>query len=107
MTTFYDSPPFDDFTILAQGTNKFLLEIKESLLIRCGKPILNKKVNSAPLILFDKVQYDWIIFIVINCILSFFATVFFNDKRVPFCGFTEKIDYVKMGAAALETLQRI
>ena len=27
-------PSFDDFTILVQGTNKFLLEIKESLLIQ-------------------------------------------------------------------------
>ena len=34
---------FDDFTILAQVTNKFLLEIKENLLIKCDKPILDKK----------------------------------------------------------------
>ena len=42
-------------TILAQGTNKFLLEIKESLLIKRDKPILNKNISSAPLFLFDKV----------------------------------------------------
>ena len=48
-------PSFDDFTILAQGTNKFLLEIKESLLIKRDKPILNKNISSAPLFLFDKV----------------------------------------------------
>ena len=46
---------FDDFTILAQGTNKFLLEIKEGLLIKLDKPILNKNISSAPLVLFDKV----------------------------------------------------
>ena len=46
---------FDDFTILAQGTNKFLLEIKESLLIKHGKPMLNKNISSAPLFLFGKV----------------------------------------------------
>ena len=45
-------PSFDDFTILAQGTNKFLLEIKESLLIKHDKPILNKNISFAPL-LFD------------------------------------------------------
>ena len=45
---------FDDFPILAQETNKFLLEIKESLLIKCDKPILNKNISSAPLFLFDK-----------------------------------------------------
>ena len=48
-------PLFDDFTILAQGTNKILLEIKESLLIKRDKPILNKNISSAPLFLFDKV----------------------------------------------------
>ena len=47
-------PSFDDFTILVQGTNKFLLEIKESLLIKRDKPILNKNISSAPLFLFDK-----------------------------------------------------
>ena len=45
-------PSFDDFTILAQGTNKFLLEITESLLIKRDKPILNKNIRSAPLFLF-------------------------------------------------------
>ena len=50
----YD-PSFDDFAILDQGTNKFLLEIKESLLIKCDEPILNKNISSTPLFLFDKV----------------------------------------------------
>ena len=50
----YD-PSFDDFIILAQGTNTFLLEIKESLLFKYGKPVLNKSISSAPLFLFDKV----------------------------------------------------
>ena len=48
-------PSFEGFTILAQGTNKFLLEIKESLLIKCDKPILNKNISYAPLFLLDKV----------------------------------------------------
>ena len=48
-------PSFDDFIILAEGTNKFLLEIKESLLINRDKPILNKNISSTPLFLFDKV----------------------------------------------------
>ena len=45
----------DDFTILAQGTSKFLSEIKESLLIKPDKPISNKNISSAPLFLLDKV----------------------------------------------------
>ena len=48
-------PSFDELTILAQGANKFLLEIKESLLIKRDKPILNKNISSPPLFLFDKV----------------------------------------------------
>ena len=53
-------PSVDEFTILAQVT-KFLLDIKESLLIKHDKPTLNKNINSAPLFLFDKLLYDWII----------------------------------------------
>ena len=48
-------PSFDDFTILAQGTNKLLLEIKKSLLIKRDKPVLNKNISSAPLFLFYEV----------------------------------------------------
>ena len=44
-------PSFEGFTILAQGTNKFLLEIKESLLIKRDKQI----PNNTPLFLFGKV----------------------------------------------------
>ena len=44
---------FDDLTILAQGTDKFVLRIV--LLIKCDKPRLNKNISSVPLFLFDKV----------------------------------------------------
>ena len=37
-------PPFEEFTILTNGNNKFDLEIKESLLIKRDRPILNKKL---------------------------------------------------------------
>ena len=46
-------PSFDDFTILAYGHHKFILEIKESLLIKHDKPVLNKNISSAKLFLFD------------------------------------------------------
>ena len=49
------NPSLNDFTILAQGTDKFLLEIKESLLIKHDKPVLNRNISSASLFLFDKV----------------------------------------------------
>ena len=49
-------PSFEEFAILANGNTKFVLEIKESLLIKLGKlslPILNKNISSAKLFLFD------------------------------------------------------
>ena len=49
------SPSFDDFNILTHGNNKFLLEIKETLLIKLIKPKLNKNISSAELYLFDTV----------------------------------------------------
>ena len=40
-------PSFDEFSILAHGNNRFVLEIKESLLIKRDKPVLNKNISSA------------------------------------------------------------
>ena len=48
-----NNPSFEEFTILANGNNKFVLEIKESLLIKRDRPILNKNISSAKLFLFD------------------------------------------------------
>ena len=49
-------PSFDNFSVLAQENKKYLLEIKESLLIMRDKPSLNRNINSASLYLFDKVS---------------------------------------------------
>ena len=46
-------PSFDEFTILAYGHHKYILEIKESLLIKRDRPVLNKNISSAKLFLFD------------------------------------------------------
>ena len=45
-------PSFDAFTILAYGHHKYILEIKESLLIQRNRTILNKNISSAKLFLF-------------------------------------------------------
>ena len=42
-------PSFDNFSIMAQENNKFLLEIKESLLIVRVKPSLNRNISSTSL----------------------------------------------------------
>ena len=52
-------PSFENFSILAHENKKFLLEIKESLLIMKDKPSLNRNISSAPLYLFDKVLQDF------------------------------------------------
>ena len=44
---------FEGLTILTNGSNKFVLEIKEGLPIKQDKTILNKKISSAKLFLFD------------------------------------------------------
>ena len=46
-------PSFDEFSILAHGNNRFVLEIKGSLLIKQDKPVLNKNISSTRLLLFD------------------------------------------------------
>ena len=44
---------YDDFSILKHENKKFLLELKESLLIMRDKPSLNRNITSAPLYQFD------------------------------------------------------
>ena len=44
---------YDDFSILPHKNKKFLLELKESRLMR-HKPFLNMNITSAPLYLFDR-----------------------------------------------------
>lgn len=36
---------FDELSILAHGNNKYLLEIKESILIKRDQPVLNKNIG--------------------------------------------------------------
>ena len=50
------NPSFDEFTILAYRNKEYLLEIKESLLIKHDEPVLNKNVSSAAPHLLDTVQ---------------------------------------------------
>ena len=52
-----DAPlSFDDFDISASDSNKFKLLIKESLLIKRDKSVLNRTITSFPLDLFDYVN---------------------------------------------------
>ena len=45
-------PSFEEFAIISNGNDKFVLEIKESLLIKRVIPVLNKNISSAKLLLF-------------------------------------------------------
>ena len=44
---------FEDFTVLFTENNRFKLHLKESLLMKRGKPELNKSIYSSLLELFD------------------------------------------------------
>ena len=49
------SPSFENVSVLTKENKKFLLELKESLLIMRDKPSLNRNIRTKPLYLFDKV----------------------------------------------------
>ena len=49
------SPSLENFSVPTKKNKKFLLELKESLLIMRDKPSLNRNIRSAPLYLFDTV----------------------------------------------------
>ena len=48
-----NEPSFDEFPVLARASNKLTIGIKESLLIKKDKPILNRNTSSIDLLLFD------------------------------------------------------
>ena len=72
------SPSFEHFSVLIKENKKFLLELKESLLIMRDKP-LNRNIRSAPLYLFDKVYVyspfreinSWILIVLIVTSFTF------------------------------------
>ena len=49
------SPSFENFSVLTKENKKFLLELKENLLVMRDKSSLNINIRSPPLYLFDKV----------------------------------------------------
>lgn len=48
---------FKKYTVLANGNNKFVLEIEERLLIKRDRPVLNKSISSAKLFPFDNNKF--------------------------------------------------
>ena len=47
------SATFEDFSVLCHENKKYLLELKESLLIMIGRPPIHRNVRSASLCLFE------------------------------------------------------
>ena len=47
------SPNFEDFSVLCHENKKYLIELKESLLIMRDRPSMNRDIRSAPLYLFE------------------------------------------------------
>lgn len=50
-----NKPSVDEITVLAYGKKKYSLKLKESLLIKFDKPILNRNISSTEFYLFEKV----------------------------------------------------
>ena len=48
------SSSYENFSVLTSENKEFLLELKESLLVTCDQPFLNRNITSAPVHLFDK-----------------------------------------------------
>ena len=48
-------PSFEELSILTYGNHKYILEIKESLLIKRDIPFVNWNISSAKLFLFDNI----------------------------------------------------
>ena len=46
-------PSFEEFTILVNGNNQFVLEIKESWLIKQDRTIFNENTSSVKWFLFE------------------------------------------------------
>ena len=46
-------PSFDEFTTLAHGHHQYILQIKESLLIKRYRPVIYKNISSAKVFLFN------------------------------------------------------
>lgn len=51
------SPSFDSFSALTKQERRFVLQLKESLLIMRNEPSLNRNIRPAPLNLFNRVQF--------------------------------------------------
>ena len=50
---------FESFSVLNKGNGKFVLELKESLLIMRDKPSLKRNIRSTSLCLFDRVYLQF------------------------------------------------
>ena len=83
---------FENFSVLTKENKKFLLELKESLLIMRDKSSLNRNIRSAPLCLFDKVWVysrfrefnSWILIILIVTSFTFIGKCL-NKLQLDIC----------------------
>ena len=80
MITFFEcvnNPSSNEFTILVYRKRKYLLEIKESLLIKYNQSVLHKKISSTTLHLFTTTSLVNIVvttpsvFILSNCLVHY------------------------------------
>ena len=79
---------FEDFTILLKENNKFKLHLKQSLLIKCDKPELDKNIYS----------YPWLIAFTIFILLFTYLPTWVNYT----CNFHDSLSIVDSSSLLLE-----
>ena len=79
---------FEDFTILLKENNKFKLHLKQSFLIKCDKPELDKNIYS----------YPWLIAFTIFILLFTYLPTWVNYT----CNFHDSLSIVDSSSLLLE-----
>ena len=78
-------PSLDEFTILAYGHHQYIVKIKESLLIKHGRPVLNKKTSSTKMFLFENNQnFEQFYYTIILLYHLMFVTVIITQVMTLF-----------------------
>ena len=94
LLNFNNIPSFNEFTILAYGDQKNILEIKESLLIKRDRPVLYNKVLQN--CFFLKITRSLNDFIILQCylvmLIDMFVTVIVTNYET-FSNRNKEIDF--------------
>ena len=72
LLTSNSSPTFEDFSVLCQENKKYLLELKESLLIMNDRPSMNRNIRSVSLY-----RFEWFLVTLIAALCGLLWSTFY------------------------------